>query len=76
LGEAVHEVTGLKPSLGTDGGTSDARFIKELCPVVEFGLLTKTIHKVDEQVSLADLEQLTAIYRRFLELYFETFDGR
>jgi succinyl-diaminopimelate desuccinylase len=76
LSKAVREVTGLTPTLGTDGGTSDARFIKELCPVVEFGLLTKTIHKVDEQVSLADLGELTAIYRRFLDLYFETFDGR
>jgi succinyl-diaminopimelate desuccinylase len=73
LSEAVREVTGLTPSLATDGGTSDARFIKELCPVVEFGLLTKTIHKVDEQVSIADLEQLTAVYRRFLDLYFEEF---
>ena len=69
----MREITGLTPSLGTDGGTSDARFIKALCPVVEFGLLTATIHKVDEQVSIADLEQLTAIYRRFLELYFEEF---
>lgn len=71
LTQAVREVTGITPSLATDGGTSDARFIRELCPVVEFGLLTKTIHKIDEQVSLADLDQLTAIYRRFLDLYFE-----
>jgi succinyl-diaminopimelate desuccinylase len=73
LTQAVVEVTGVTPSLSTDGGTSDARFIKELCPVVEFGLLTKTIHKIDEQVSIADLEQLTAVYRRFLDLYFEEF---
>jgi len=73
LTQAVREVTGITPSLATDGGTSDARFIKELCPVVEFGLLTKTIHKIDEQVSLADLDQLAAIYRRFLDLYFEEF---
>jgi len=73
LSEAVREVTGLTPSLATDGGTSDARFIKAFCPVVEFGLLTTTIHKIDEQVALADLEQLTAIYRRFLDLYFEDF---
>ncbi len=69
----MREITGVTPSLSTDGGTSDARFIKELCPVVEFGLLTKTIHKIDEHVSLADLEQLTAVYRRFLDLYFEEF---
>ena len=66
-------MTGVTPSLSTDGGTSDARFIKAFCPVVEFGLLTKTIHKIDEQVSVADLEQLTAVYRRFLDLYFEEF---
>jgi succinyl-diaminopimelate desuccinylase len=73
LTQAVREITGMTPSLATDGGTSDARFIKELCPVVEFGLLTKTIHQVDEQVRLVDLEQLTAVYRRFLDLYFEEF---
>jgi len=73
LSQAVREMTGLTPALATDGGTSDARFIKDLCPVVEFGLLTATIHKVDEQVALTDLAQLTAVYRRFLELYFEAF---
>jgi succinyl-diaminopimelate desuccinylase len=75
LSEAVREVTGLTPSLATDGGTSDARFIKEYCPVIEFGLTTETIHKVDEQASIADLEQLAAVYRRFIELYFQTFGG-
>ena len=75
LSEAVREVTGLTPTLATDGGTSDARFIKDHCPVVEFGLTTATIHKADEHVALADLEQLTAIYRRFIELYFERFGG-
>ena len=75
LSEAIREVTGLTPSLATDGGTSDARFIKEYCPVVEFGLSNATIHKVDENVPVADLEQLTAVYRRFIELYFETFGG-
>ncbi|MGV1015186.1 MAG: succinyl-diaminopimelate desuccinylase, partial [Methyloceanibacter sp.] len=71
LSQAVNEVTGLIPTLSTEGGTSDARFIKDYCPVVEFGLLTETIHKVDENVAVADLEQLTAIYRRFIELYFQ-----
>ena len=66
-------MTGVTPSLSTDGGTSDARFIKAFCPVVEFGLITKTIHKIDERVSIADLDQLTAVYRRFLDLYFEEF---
>lgn len=70
LSEAVRDVTGLMPSLSTDGGTSDARFIKDLCPVVEFGLLTASIHKIDENVAVADLTRLTAIYRHFLELYF------
>jgi succinyl-diaminopimelate desuccinylase len=75
LSEAVRDVTGITPSLATDGGTSDARFIKEYCPVVEFGLSSATIHKVDENVPVADLEQLTAVYRRFIELYFVTFGG-
>jgi len=75
LSQAVNEVTGLTPALSTDGGTSDARFIKDYCPVVEFGLLTETIHKVDENAALTDLQQLTAIYRRFIELYFQTFGG-
>lgn len=75
LSEAVHEIAGITPTLSTDGGTSDARFIKDYCPVVEFGLLTTTIHQTDEHVSIADLEQLTAIYRRFIELYFKTFGG-
>jgi succinyl-diaminopimelate desuccinylase len=75
LSEAVREVTGVNPALETGGGTSDARFIKDYCPVIEFGLLTETIHKADENAALADLEQLTAIYRRFIELYFETFGG-
>jgi succinyl-diaminopimelate desuccinylase len=75
LTEAVHEVAGITPKLSTDGGTSDARFIKDYCPVVEFGLLTASIHKIDEHATIADLEQLTAIYRRFIELYFKTFGG-
>ena len=75
LSEAASEITGLTPSLSTDGGTSDARFIKDYCPVVEFGLTTETIHKVDENVTVANLEQLTAIYHRFIERYFETFAG-
>jgi succinyl-diaminopimelate desuccinylase len=75
LSESVREITGLTPTLSTDGGTSDARFIKDYCPVVEFGLTTQTIHQVDEHVAVAELEQLTAIYRHFIELYFKTFGG-
>lgn len=68
---AVHEVTGRTPALTTGGGTSDARFIKDACPVVEFGLVNESIHKVDEHVPLEDIETLTRIYRRFIEKYFE-----
>ena len=73
LAEAVAEFTGKTPALSTGGGTSDARFIKDYCPVVEFGLTTQTIHKSDENAALADIETLTAIYRRFIARYFETF---
>ena len=69
---AVAEVTGRKPQLSTSGGTSDARFIKDHCPVIEFGLANQTMHKVDERVPAADLVALTAIYRRILERYFGT----
>jgi succinyl-diaminopimelate desuccinylase len=68
--DAVASVTGKVPELGTTGGTSDARFIKDHCLVAELGLLNATAHKVDEQVSLDDLTRLTAIYRAVLERYF------
>jgi succinyl-diaminopimelate desuccinylase len=67
---AVAEVTGRKPALSTSGGTSDARFIKDYCPVVEFGLVGTTMHATDEQVPLVDLEALTRVYRRILDKYF------
>ena len=67
---SVEAVTGSRPALSTTGGTSDARFIKDYCPVVEFGLVGKTMHMVDERVALADLEQLTQIYQRFLKDWF------
>ena len=66
---AVTSVTGAAPQLGTTGGTSDARFIKDHCGVAELGLLNATAHKVDEHVSLDDLNDLTAIYRDILERY-------
>ncbi len=59
---AIACVTGRQPEFNTGGGTSDARFIKDICPVVEFGLVGRSLHKVDEHVPLADLETLTAIY--------------
>jgi succinyl-diaminopimelate desuccinylase len=62
IGDAISEVTGLRAELSTSGGTSDARFLSRLCPVVEFGLTNATMHKLDEAVALADLLQLTHIY--------------
>lgn len=66
LSNSVEAVTGKRPELSTTGGTSDARFIKDYCPVVEFGLVGKTMHMVDERVPLSDLETLTRIYERFI----------
>jgi succinyl-diaminopimelate desuccinylase len=70
VADAIAEVTGHAPQLSTSGGTSDARFIKDYCPVVEFGLVNETMHKIDERVATADLATLTAIYRRILDRYF------
>ena len=70
LSDAVAAVTGRRPALSTSGGTSDARFIKDHCPVVEFGLVGRTMHMVDERVALEDLETLTEIYARFLRGWF------
>jgi succinyl-diaminopimelate desuccinylase len=67
---SIEAITGRTPQFSTSGGTSDARFIKDYCPVVEFGLVGKTMHMVDERVALADLETLTDIYGRFLEDWF------
>ena len=70
VADAVEAETGRRPALSTTGGTSDARFIKEACPVIEFGLVGQTMHEVDERVALADLDRLTAIYARVLDAYF------
>jgi succinyl-diaminopimelate desuccinylase len=67
---AIEEVTGRKPDLNTGGGTSDARFITRYCPVIEFGLVGQTMHQTDERTPVADLEQLTKIYRGVLDRYF------
>lgn len=67
---AVESVTGHTPALTTSGGTSDARFVRAYCPVVEFGLVNKTIHKVDECTAVDDIYALTRIYRAFIENYF------
>ncbi len=70
LSGSVGAVTGKTPELSTGGGTSDARFIKDYCPVVEFGLVGQTMHMVDECTPLADLDVLTSVYLKFLEDYF------
>lgn len=67
---AVEAETGLRPELSTTGGTSDARFVKDHCPVLEFGLVGQTMHKVDERVEIAHIHQLKAIYARALRAFF------
>ncbi len=71
LARAVKQVTDIEPELSTSGGTSDARFIKDYCPVAEFGLVGRTMHKIDEQVSVADVRDLVQIYRQVLGTYFD-----
>jgi succinyl-diaminopimelate desuccinylase len=70
VAKAVAAETGRKPVRSTSGGTSDARFVKDHCPVVEFGLVGKTMHQVDERVEVAQIHQLKAIYGRILRDYF------
>jgi len=67
----IKKITKLKPKLSTTGGTSDLRFIRTICPGLEFGLVGKTMHKVDEAVSLKDLKNLTKIYENILKNYFQ-----
>ncbi len=71
VGTAVEDVIGSRPEMTTGGGTSDGRFIKDICPVVELGVINKSIHKVDEHVSLANISGLTEIYDRVLTRFFE-----
>ncbi|MEL7256813.1 MAG: succinyl-diaminopimelate desuccinylase [Pseudomonadota bacterium] len=70
VANAVKAETGIAPDLSTTGGTSDARFVKDHCPVVEFGLVGKSMHQVDEHVNVSDVHKLKAIYRRILTDYF------
>jgi len=70
ISAGIEKVTGRKPELSTTGGTSDARFIKDYCPVAEFGLVGETMHKIDERCSLDDIRALTDIYRVVLSRYF------
>jgi succinyl-diaminopimelate desuccinylase len=70
LVESCREVLGVEPELSTTGGTSDARFIKDYCPVIEFGMASGTMHKVDERVGLDDIANLTRVYQEVLKRYF------
>ncbi len=70
VSQAVVDVTGTAPALSTGGGTSDARFIKNYCPVAELGLIGESMHKADERASVADIRSLATIYERTLERYF------
>jgi succinyl-diaminopimelate desuccinylase len=69
--DIIKKITKIKPQLSTTGGTSDARFIRRIAPCLEFGLVGKTMHKVDEAVSLSDLKKLTLIYSNILQNYFK-----
>ena len=69
--DIIKKITKIKPKLSTTGGTSDARFIRKIAPCLEFGLVGKTMHKVDETVSVSDLKKLTNIYKNILENYFK-----
>lgn len=71
--EAAREETGLTPEQSTGGGTSDARFVKDFSPVIEFGLVNATIHQIDERIETQDLDTLTRIYHAFIERYFVAF---
>ncbi len=70
IANAVEQETGRRPALSTSGGTSDARFVKDHCPVVEFGLVGRTMHQVDERVAVDQIGQLKSIYTRILRDYF------
>ncbi len=73
VASAIKETTGEDTDLSTTGGTSDARFIRDLCPVLEFGLVGATMHAVDERVPVSQLYDLQAVYQRIIERYFERF---
>ena len=71
IADAAEKIVGHRPKFSTNGGTSDARFITNICPVAEFGLVGKTMHKIDEQVAVEDIDSLTDIYTHILNLFFE-----
>ena len=70
VADAAEQVLGRRPEYSTTGGTSDARFIKDYCPVAEFGLIGQTMHKVDERVAVADIRALAQVYEAVLERFF------
>ncbi len=70
LVRSIKKITRCNPILSTTGGTSDARFISEICPVVEFGLVGKTMHKVNEMVEISSIDKLTKIYHQFIKNIF------
>ena len=74
--KAIATELGTTPILSTTGGTSDARFIRDLCPVIEFGLVGVTMHMVDERVPVSEVEALTRVYGRIIEGYFPTLDSQ
>ena len=69
--KAITQITKLTPQKSTTGGTSDARFIQDICPVIEFGLVGKLMHKVDEKVPVEEVIKLKEIYENFLNIFFE-----
>jgi succinyl-diaminopimelate desuccinylase len=71
--DAVEAELGIRPDASTTGGTSDARFIRAICPVLELGLIGQTMHQIDERVSEADLHSVTRVYRRVIQTYFDRF---
>ena len=76
VSNAIKEETNKYPSFSTSGGTSDARFIQEYCPVVEFGLVGKTMHQTDENVEIKQIEKLNLIYQKILKSYFDNFSNK
>ena len=71
VSEAIEREMGVRPALSTSGGTSDSRFIKDFCPVLDFGLVGATMHKANEQTDVADIRALSRIYEQVLRGYFE-----
>ena len=71
--DVVEATLGLRPELSTSGGTSDARYIRALCPVIELGLVGTTMHKVNESTAINEIVALTRVYQAVIERYFETF---